>query len=111
MVIDFGRDEMIKIYDATAIIDGRLYDTSIAKEIFSHEKIPEKIFVMPKGDYFTVRIKWFGGTELTDKGEIFRSHLEYNNILPISKKDVMDIVEQLDKNKFKELFPNNIDVK
>ena len=41
---------MINVYDAVEIIDGKLYDTSIAREIFSHEKILEKIFVMPKGD-------------------------------------------------------------
>lgn len=107
VVIDLGMDEMVKIYDSTAIIDGRLYDTSIAREIFSHEKNLEKIFVMPKGDYFTAKLERVGENMLVGGKVVFNSYLRYCDITPISQDNVMDIVEQLDKSKFRELFAIN----
>lgn len=98
---------MINVYDAVEIIDGKLYDTSIAREIFSHEKILEKIFVMPKGDYFTAKLERVGENMLVDGKVVFNSYLRYCDITPISRENVMDIVEQLDKSKFRELFAIN----
>lgn len=98
---------MINVYDAVEIIDGKLYDTSIAREIFSHEKILEKIFVMPKGDYFTAKIESVGENMLLRGKMVYRVYLRYCNITPISQKNVMDIVKQLDESRFRELFAIN----